>query len=264
MLWHVLDKATTMIGEYLDMELRFHTVWDEVEQVMGPQLPVFPKLWPARSVLAFQIIAWIQQGAPQTWTLPTNVLQKTVGGATPYAFGNVEVDRTMNMMRVSSYAGALGFPWSAVLGSSGEIHFSYTAGFDNPSPSAHNIAWSDVVAAVPAPTTTTFGLSKGYGALGWNNATIRVGGQQGTVLSIAGDVVTLTAPLAQAPTPGDIVEQDDPITMPTPPWLKENIRDTARFLVELVNATYGGATGIGQIQWGQVKWTLPSGTSPDL
>lgn len=58
------------------------------------------------------------------------------------------------------------------------------------------------VQASPSPTATTFSVAAGIGARYGAGALISVGGTPAEVLSVAGDSVTLTAPLGAPPTAG--------------------------------------------------------------
>lgn len=65
------------------------------------------------------------------------------------------------------------------------------------------------VQASPTPTSTTFSVAAGVGGRYAAGAILRVGGEIGTVLSVAGDAITLTAPRAGgAPSAGTTVALD--------------------------------------------------------
>lgn len=64
------------------------------------------------------------------------------------------------------------------------------------------------VQAAPAPTTTTFNVAAGFGTRYAEGGWINIGGVSAQIASVAGESITLTAPLAGAPAAGTAVTVD--------------------------------------------------------
>lgn len=266
-LYRILDNALALIEDYIGVPLRFAVQYDEAHPVLSANLPVFPQRTPIRAVLNFAVLAWLTGGSRQTWTIPTIPVEAPRWpGQNPAAFGNAFVDRTDNMVVITSYAGALGFPWTSLISAASDVLVTYTSGYDLVGTDANLMTiLSDAVQPTPAPTASGIQLQAGNGQNVLLGVPMVVGTQTGVPTAAVGDFVSFATPLATTPIVGDTVSQRDGVRMPAPDWLKALIRTTARHLINLGNATAGGAAGIGQVRFGNISWTMnPQQTQPDL
>lgn len=259
----IQQTADSLIEQWVGFPLLWHIQADEIAPVANVNLSVFPAHNPIRAVKSFAILWSATQGTRQTRPVPTQTVELVPPWSNPMMFGDVQVDRTVGLVNVTSLAGLMGFPWASFAGTGSEVILTYTAGFDPPTPGTPETFLTTSVGAQTTPTATQFSVEAGYGQYLQTNIPIAVGASSGTVLSVSTDLVTLTAPIS-VPTVGDVVTQGDGVVLPVPDWLKEVERLTVRHLVNLRNATSGGAAGVGQMQVGSVKWTLPATVQPAL
>jgi hypothetical protein len=253
-LSNLLTRSLRMIGGYLPIEadITFHQVRDEEHEVLGSNLPFFPRHAPIRGVQSLNILYWATQGQRQVFTLPTTQVENVPAGWNPLIFGNVKVTRDIGYAEITSYAGALGFPWVGIAQVE-SIYATYTAGYDVPGPMR---IFNSTVASDPTPSTTVFSLAPGDGSRVLQNVVMASDVGSSKVLSVSGDLVTLATPLDAPPDVGSSVHQGDGVRLEPPGWLVETQRALIRHLVNLTLASSNGV-GFGTVRMGMVEFRTP-------